>query len=219
MKTMSLRHYWLALTLVGLTFVAPLLVYERLPDIVPIHWNARGEVDGWAPRTWGAFLLPGVSALITAILIAAPRISPRGFEMQAFSRIYAPLVAAVAAVMLYITIVVLQAALGADVSMDRHALAAAGLLIAFIGNYFGKTTRNFFLGIRTPWTLASDEVWERTHRVSGPLFVGGGLALVACGLVGGLPAAVPLTVIAVIVIVPVAYSYAVWRRLERTRPD
>jgi uncharacterized membrane protein len=82
-----------------------------------------------------------------------------------------------------------------------------------IGNYFGKTRKNFFLGIRTPWTLASDEVWGRTHRLAGRLFILQGLIMFA-GVLFEIPVAVLLGMVGVIVVVPVVYSYVVYRRVE-----
>jgi uncharacterized membrane protein len=106
-------------------------------------------------------------------------------------------------------------ALGHRVDVDRAVNLGLGLLLIVIGNYLGKVTRNFFVGIRTPWTLASDEVWLRTHRLGGVLFVSGGAVILIGAFVGGVSAlAVTTTVIIGIAAFLTVYSYVIYRRIE-----
>ncbi len=121
--------------------------------------------------------------------------------------------AAILAFMFLGTVLVLLSGIGAPVPMDRAIHAGAGLIMVVAGNFMGKFTKSFFVGIRTPWTLASDEVWLRTHRLGGKLFVLCGLALVVSGLLGGGMAPFVLSV-AVAAGVPAAYSYVIYRRIE-----
>jgi uncharacterized membrane protein len=213
-----LRRYWLALLLLAAAWIAPALVYGRLPDPMPTHWNAAGVVDRWSPKAWGAFMLPGIATFAVLAAIAAPWLSPRGYEMNRFGRVYPTIVAGVAALNFWVTLLTLRAALGADVDVRQHVLVAIGLLVMLIGNGLGKITRNFFFGIRTPWTLANADVWERTHRFSGPVFVLGGLALVACGAMDVAHVAAPVAVVIAIVVLPFAHSFLTWRRLEGRAP-
>jgi uncharacterized membrane protein len=212
----ALRSYWAALLFVALSFIAPLAVYKSLPDRVPIHWNYQGQIDGWMPKPWGPFLLPMLSVFVIAIVIIAPRVSPKGFEMSPFARVYPTIAAAIAGVQFYLTALVLAAGLGASIAMNRHIPAIMGILFVVLGNYLGKVTRNFFVGIRTPWTLADDVVWERTHRMAGPVFVTGGLFLIAMGFISSIPPVAGLVAIAVSVSLPVIYSFVTWRRSEKS---
>lgn len=101
--------------------------------------------------------------------------------------------------------------------MDRAIYAGVGVLLVVMGSFLGKVTKNFFVGIRTPWTLASDEVWLRTHRLGGKLLVLAGVATLISGLLGGGP--IPLLVAVLIAaVVPVAYSYFIYRQTEESRP-
>lgn len=209
-----LRRYWLTFALLGATLAAPAVVFERLPDSIPMHWNAAGEIDGWAPKWPAAFAMPAVWAISIGLMLVVPALSPGGYSMQPFARIYPRLTALFAAFGLYLTITMLRAAFGVEIRIDQHVLVAIGLLLAGLGNYFGKLTRNFFVGIRTPWTLANPEVWERTHRFSGAVAVVGGLFVAGCGLVGGVHVALPLAAVLAVAILPIVYSYATWRRLE-----
>ncbi|MBS0375600.1 MAG: SdpI family protein [Proteobacteria bacterium] len=215
---MLLRRYWLSLLLLALMVAAPLVVYGRLPATVPAHWSAAGAVDGYAPRALVAFLMPALGVLVFALLLLAPRLSPRGFDMDSLSRVYPPLVAGIVAFQGYVSLQLLRAALGEPVRMDQHLLVLVGLLLALVGNYLGKATRNFFFGIRTPWTLADERIWERTHRLAAPLFVAGGALLIAAGVAGATAVLPLLAVVALVIAVPVGYSYRLWRRLERLPP-
>jgi uncharacterized membrane protein len=115
--------------------------------------------------------------------------------------------------MLFIEILVLQAARDWNPLSPRPILVGVGFLIAVVGNFLGKMTRNFFAGIRTPWTLASEEVWHRTHRLAGKLFVLAGLVVAVAG-VAGVPGWPLLAVPGVAALIAVVYSYVVYKRIE-----
>ncbi|MCC6936337.1 MAG: SdpI family protein [Thermomicrobiales bacterium] len=213
----TLRRYRLTWMLLAATLLAPVLVYDRLPDSVPTHWNARGEIDAWMPKSIGAFAIPLTSAFVSILCVLAPALSPKGFEMNRMERVYPTMVAAIAAAMLYVTILMLRAALGTLVAMHHHAVGIAGLVFVVVGNYLGKSTRNFFFGIRTRWTLTSDEVWERTHRFAGPVFVVAGFVLLGSAIMEAVHLLVVLGVIAVTIIAPVVQSFLFWRRTDARR--
>jgi uncharacterized membrane protein len=202
----------LNLGLVGLAFAAAGAIYRQLPATVPVHWNARGQANGFAPRAWGAFLMPVVMAGTYLLLTAIPRISPRGFGVERFARVYRIFQTAILTFLLLTSVLVSWAGTGAKVPIDRAVYVGIGLLFVVLGNFLGKVTKNFFVGIRTPWTLASDEVWLRTHRLGGKLFVLAGLGLIVCGLLGvGGPLA-PLAAAGLAGGVPAIYSYLLYRR-------
>jgi uncharacterized membrane protein len=203
----------LNLGLVILSFVAAGALYGRLPDVVPIHWNARGVADGFAQKMWGAFLMPIVMAAVYLLLLIVPRMSPRGFTVERFQRVFEIFQTTILAFLLLTTVLILLAGVGLKVPMDRTIYAGVGLVFVVLGNFMGKVTRNFFVGIRTPWTLASDEVWLRTHRLGGRLFVLAGIGLCVSSLLrGGLSPL--LAAIAIAGVVPVVYSYLLYRRIE-----
>jgi len=196
------------------------VLYPALPDPMPSHWNAAGEVNGWMPKFWGAALVPLIMAFIWLMFLVLPRISPRGFEMEPFLRAWGVFKVMLLAVMLFISVIVLRAAqAGGKISMTA-VFVALGLLFVVLGNLLGKVTRNFFVGIRTPWTLASEEVWYRTHRLAGKLFVISGTAVIAAAVIG-LSMWPIFAAIMLAALIPVVYSYVLYRRLEGlpgTRP-
>jgi uncharacterized membrane protein len=202
------RSRVVSLSLVVAAFALASVLYSRLPELVPTHWNASGVADGFTPKPWGPFLLP----LVMLGLFVMPGISPRGSGLERYQG-FELIRVAVFAFLFAVTVLVLFAGIGAPIAIDRAVYGAAGLLFMVLGNLMGKLTRNFFLGIRTPWTLASEEVWLRTHRLAGKLFVLAGLALIVIAVVGGGVVAVLVTIAAAAGI-PAVFSYVLSRRLK-----
>jgi immunity protein, SdpI family len=204
----------LGLAFVVGTFVLAAVFYPSLPDPMPTHWNARGIVDGFSPKPWGPLILPIATAVLWAVFAALPAVSPRGFRLEPFMRVYEIVVVVVVAFMFVLNAVALLAASGRPVDLPRTLTIAMGALMATLGNFMGKMTRNFFVGIRTPWTLASDEVWLRTHRFGAKLFVAVGLLTIAAGVAGVSGPGWIVGPVAVAAVLSVVYSYVVYRRLE-----
>lgn len=188
-------------------------LYPHLPAAVPSRWNAHGQVDGYMPRFWGA-AMPVLMILGLAILmVVLPLVSPRRFAITPFGRVYVFVMLVIQAFVLVIGVTVLLAGAGYAVPVPLVVMLAVGVLFMVLGNYMGKLRKNFFVGIRTPWTLASDAVWERTHRLGGWAFMLAGLVLIAGALVG----AATWAVMAAVVIaagIPAGYSFVIYRRLE-----
>ncbi|NOK32420.1 SdpI family protein [Corallococcus exercitus] len=207
------RAHVLSLGFVIAAFAMAIVFYGRLPESIPTHWNAEGVVDGHTPKPWGPFVLPLVMAAVYLVLVAVPRISPKGFSVARFQGVFEGIQATLVAFLFLLNALVLLAGLGVPVPVARVVPAATGLVLVVLGNYMGKFTKNFFCGIRTPWTLASDEVWLRTHRLGGRLFVLAGVIVLVSGLLGGGPVPV-LVAVTVAAMTPVVYSYFLYRRLE-----
>jgi len=212
MKTKTKIHL-VSLALVGVAAALTVLVYGKLPDPVPTHWNIHGEVDGWTPKPWGPFLLPLVMLAMSVMFMVLPWISPRRFEIEGFDGAYGWIVLSVQSMFLLFTGLAHLAGMGFDVDIGRTLSIAVGLLFMVMGNFMGKVTRNFFLGIRTPWTLANEEVWLRTHRFAGKAYVLAGFLFMVAGLLNvHRLALIPL--IALMALIPSAYSFILYRRLE-----
>jgi uncharacterized membrane protein len=199
--------------LVVLSFLMTAALYTRLPELVPTRWNAHGDAVGLMAKPWGAFLMPLVMAGAYLLLTLVPRISPQGYRVERFQRAFEVIRAAILAFLFLLSVLVLLAGLGVPIPMDRAIFASVGLLFVVLGNVLGKVTKNFFVGIRTPWTLASDEVWLRTHRLGGRLFVLAGLSQMIAGLAGAGDVALFVSV-AIAAGVPVVYSYVIYRRTD-----
>ena len=200
-----------SLVLVAMAIGVSAAIYARLPHLVPSHFNLHGQVDGWLPRAVGALLLPGIAGVVLAVV----HLATRGRRAEAVVAIDAVLFL-VTALLVALHGVVLGAAL-------FPAVNPAGPLVAVLCVFWGalslllpRLRRNPLAGIRTPWTLASDEVWARTHRFAGQLgFVAAVLAGAAA--LAGLPALAIATII-LSALLPAAYSYWIARDPDPSRP-
>jgi uncharacterized membrane protein len=212
--------YWLtAFGLTAATFAASALLYNALPDQIPTHWNIRGQIDGWGSKTWAVFLWPGMMVGFLALFAALPALSPRNFEVDTFRSTYLFIMATIFGLFAYIHGVTLYAAWKAvhgDGSVDLGRLLVGGIFLFFglMGNVLGKVRRNFYVGVKTPWTLASDRVWNDTHRLAAWTTVGGsviGFLMVVSGV--SLVAAFVLLIASALI--PVVYSFVHYKQLER----
>jgi uncharacterized membrane protein len=189
------------------------LKYPGLPDPMPSHWNIAGQADGWMPKFWGVMIFPIIMTIIWVTFLVLPRISPKGFEMQPFERAWGFLRVAILGELLLVEVLAMRAAQTGGQLSPNVLFGGMGVLFVVMGNFLGKVTRNFFVGIRTPWTLANEEVWYRTHRLGGKCFVAAGLFVVVAAILGLGPWPT-LLVIGVAGIVPIVYSYVIYRKLD-----
>lgn len=209
------RATLLGFTLAALALLAGLLAFQHLPDPMPTHFDAAGHPNGWSSRLVGVLIMPVLIAVIAGLFWVLPRISPKGWGMRGFEDTVAVLALVTECFLLLVDVAMLRSArTGAPLSPGL-VVFGVGALFAVMGNRFGKVRRNFFIGIRTPWTLADEEVWLRTHRLAGRIFVVAGLGTMLAALLPG-PAAflamIPLLVGAALV--PVVYSYVIYRELH-----
>jgi uncharacterized membrane protein len=193
-------------------------VYPGLPDPMPTHWNAAGQADDYMPKPQGAAVLAAVPAFIFIIFRLIPVVSPRGFRTESFTGVLNILMTASVVFGSVIGIVAMQAALGADFNISTFVMVAVGLLLMVLGNFMGKVRKNFFIGIRTPWTLASDEVWAKTHRLGGWCLVIAGAAMALLAVLAPKVEWIIYIVVAM-ALIPVVYSYIAYRRIEGFAPD
>ena len=208
------RMNWMSVLTVLAGFVLAAWYGPSLPDPVPTHFNAFGEVDGWTPKPWGVWMLPLIEAGLLGVLLILPAISPRGFRLEQSRRAFDIVVFVVVIFMLLVQWFSYRAAISGEAGdITRWVPVGIGFLFLILGNYLGKFQKNFFVGIRTPWTLASDEVWNRTHRLAGFLFMIGGVLMVLIGLLE-LDLRLLMGVAIAAALVPVLYSFILYRRLE-----
>ena len=210
------RYFGVCLLLVAAALAATLVAWDHLPARVPLHWNAHGRVDGYGPRWMLLAAGPGAMLAELAIFAALPALSPKRFALESFTRTYLRIMLAAVALAGYITAVLLWAALTGDADVTGALLAGVSVLIVVLGNVMGKVRRNFFIGIRTPWTLASERVWHATHRLAAKSMVAAGILGIGAALVGGIAGIVAwIAIVLAGVMVPVVYSFVHYRTLER----
>ena len=208
-----MRSRWFGLVIAALAIVLSIWAYPSLPPTVATHWNFRGEPDGFSGRLMAVLIGPLVILFLTLLFNVLPRLDPRRANYAKFVSTYWLFANAVIAFMLIAHALVLATGLGYSVRIDRWMPIGIGVLLIFLGNYLTRIEPNWFIGIRTPWTLSSDTVWRKTHRTGGFVMVLAGLAVAATAF---LPHAMllPLVIAALVVAVvtPLVQSYILWKR-------
>jgi uncharacterized membrane protein len=195
-------------TLVGIA------LWDRLPEQMASHWDANDQVNGYMSRFWSVFLMPLITTGLFLLFLAIPNIDPLKANIAQFRETFNLFIVLFVGFMLYIYFLTLLWNLGyTGFNMSEAMLPALGLLFFFLGYLMRKSKRNFFIGIRTPWTLSSDRVWDETHRVGSVLFMISGVLAFLGSFFGGMTAFwfifVPMMVS---VLVTLVYSYILYQR-------
>lgn len=191
-----------------LPILAGVALWNQLPESVPIHWNAAGEVDGWASKTMAVFGLPAFLLAIHWVGVVATFSDPK--KQNHSQKILALVFWLVPVLSIILMAVTYFSAMGQDVRIEIIVCILLGLLFVFVGNYLPKCKQNYTIGIKIPWTLHSEENWNRTHRLAGYVWVGGGFAIMISGIFGILWVALAACI--VMVLVPVIYSFILNRK-------
>ena len=190
--------------------VAGALLYERLPETMATHWNLNGEPDGWSSRAFAVFGLPGILLAVNLILPFALKADPKHGNMsEALVKITVWTIPLISLLCCGLT---LARGLGYSVSVEFWVPIFMGVLFIFIGNYLPKTKQSYTMGIKLPWTLNSEENWNRTHRLAGFLWVICGAVVLLCALLRCLPPWLLLGLILLMSMVPTIYSYLLYRK-------
>jgi len=175
---------WLPAVLIAGAVLFSLAVYSRLPDQVPVHWGSSGEANRYGTRIEGAFLMPALMITLLVIMRWYPSRDPRSANIAKFRDAYDTVVTGTIALLTGIHVLALGDALGWQVDMARAVMISIGVLFILVGNLLPVVRSNFILGIRTPWTLSSETVWTRSHRVGGYAMVGADRTRELLALVG-----------------------------------
>jgi len=186
--------------------------YPHLPPLVATHFDLQGQPNGWSSRTTAVVLIPALLLGLAVVFTVLPRIDPRRANYAKFGTAYWTIANAVLVVLAAIHVVMLMQALGWNVDITRVVMVGVGALIVLIGNLMTQLRPNWFVGIRTPWTLSSETVWRKTHRFGGYAFTVAGLCLLAGGLVAARWSfVVGLAALGAAALASVVYSYVLWR--------
>jgi uncharacterized membrane protein len=186
--------------------------FGRLPARVVSHWNVYGVPDGWMSRELHAILFPGILLGLYLLLLFMSSIDPKKDRYKEFADVYNIFRTLILLVLYSVFLIATLANLGYDISVGKTVPLIIGLLMIVIGNYMGKIKKNWFVGIRTPWTLSSENVWNKTHRLGGWMFVLFGLILITSPFLS--PAFIaPLFILGLIcaVLIPIIYSYILFK--------
>ncbi|PKM88504.1 MAG: hypothetical protein CVU87_07370 [Firmicutes bacterium HGW-Firmicutes-12] len=212
----QLRKEWYIIILILATLAFGIYLYPQLPDKIPTHWNIQGEVDGWSGKTFGVFFFPLLNLILYPLMIILPRIDPRRQNYLHFSKAYTVIRITLHSFFAIIYVITLLVALGYPLEISFIVKFFVSLLFAVLGNYMGKIKHNYFVGIKTPWTLANEEVWVKTHRLAAPLWVAAGILGMFLSFFPQVWASyIMFGSFIVIGVVPMVFSYLFYRQLVK----
>jgi len=141
-----------------------------MPEHMASHWNAQGNVDDYMSRFWGVFLMPFVLVGLALLFIAIPRIDPLKKNIEGFRKYYDGFIIIFFIFMILVYVQTILWNLGTEISLNLIVPILMGLLFFYIGILLENAKRNWFIGIRTPWTLSSEKVWNKTHKLGSKMF-------------------------------------------------
>ena len=200
-----------------LPFIYLAYLWNSLPEEVPIHWNYKGEIDNWGTKyslIGVVFLLP---VLTYVLMLFIPKIDPKN-RIELMGNKYYQIKFILVLFMSVLAFFILHSSQSQTLSSPNIVLVLIGFLFMALGNYFKEIKQNYFLGIKTPWTLESEEVWKLTHILAGKLWIVGGLLIVIFSLVisEDINFYLFITITAIITIVPIVYSYRIFKMLKNS---
>ena len=200
------------LIVTSIVIVLPILVgmilWNQLPDALPIHWNAEGEVDGYSSKPFAVFAMPLILLAVHWLAAVVTQTDPK--KQNHPEKVKILVFWLIPAISLLVNLFTYSAALGKSLRVETVMPIFMGLLFMAIGNYLPKCKQNYTVGIKLPWTLHSEENWNRTHRLAGWLWVGGGLLCAVAGFFGAFLLTVP--VLLVMALVPMIYSFLLYKK-------
>src|SRR5467141_1134955 len=208
-----MRSRWFGLAVAAGAAAGSVWAYSQLPETVATHWNLQGTPDGYSSRFWAVAVMPLVILGLTVLFNVLPKVDPRRENYAKFLDSYWLIANAVIVFLLVAHALIIASGLGYSVKIDRLMPLGIGLLFVFLGNYLTRVEPNWFVGIRTPWTLSSDTVWRKTHRTGGGLMVIGGVVLAVSAFLPR-PAFLALFVVTIVIVavIPIVQSYVLWKR-------
>jgi uncharacterized membrane protein len=210
---MTRRYLLLETLFIAAAIAITAVVYNGLPGQVATHWDAHLQPNGYSPK-WALFLIgPGAMAAVLLLSLLGPWLSPKQFAVDAFSSTWRRLTFLLFCLMAYLYAVILWAGAGHQIDEGRIIIGGVCVFVAMAGNLLGKVRRNFFMGIRTPWTLASEQVWYATHRLAAKTVTVGGVVGLILTLIGA--RGWPVVVLVASALVPALYSLVLYKREQR----
>ncbi|NYJ26162.1 SdpI family protein [Allomuricauda sp. ARW1Y1] len=212
---MNLKKELPLIGIVLLPFVYLAYVWNQLPAQVPMHYNIEGEIDRYGNKSELILIPIMTSLLIYLIFLAVPYIDPKK-QIQKMGGKYDTLKFIITTFMSILALFIIYTAKNQTLTDPDYILLGCGVLFLILGNYFKTLKANYFIGIRTPWTLESESVWKQTHKLAGKIwFLGGLLIILSCLILDGKTNFIVfICITAIMVLVPVLYSYLLFRKQE-----
>jgi uncharacterized membrane protein len=207
----------LPVALIASVIIFSMLIYPSLPELIPSHWNAQGEIDSYSSKDFTVFFFPGLILGIYLLMLIIPRFDPLKRNYPSFSAAYYWFRVVFIIFFSALYLFTIWTALGGNLNMNYFMIPAMSLLFIVMGLFLPKIKKNYFVGIKTPWTLASEESWNKTHALGGKLFVLAGAASLLGLFFKGEAMWILILLVIAAVIIAFVYSYIVYRKVEASK--
>ena len=212
---MNKKIFWIIkLFIVLIMFIAAYYVYPAMPEKFPTHWNYAGQIDGYSPKTFGVFMAPVLTLMLIFLLPLFRFIDPRRERFKQFEKPWEVIQLILVIFFAYIFGVTIYMVYNPMASMNTFMMMGMGILFVLLGNYLGKIRQNYTVGIRVPWTIDNEEVWNKTHRLGGWCFVIAGLIFMINAYFNFMSWLIFILAIILAAGVPIIYSYIIFRQLK-----
>lgn len=213
MKKINLKSLILSSAACLLPILVGLFFYDQLPEPMPSHWGINGEVNGYMSKNMVIFGMPVFLASLNAFVIAITQLDPKRRKNN--DKLVYKIYWLMPVLTIFISGVTYAVALGNDLNVSTYVVGFVGVVFIIIGNYLPKVNQNYTIGIKVPWTLNSEAVWIKTHRMAGKIWFASGFAILISAFLPGLATAIIMGVVLVVcVIVPIVYSFVQYAKIQ-----
>lgn len=215
MKTV--KKDWLIWLIILSPLVLIIFSWNDFPDQIPTHFGIDGQPDDYSGKAFGLFLLPGINLLMYFLFLVLPKIDPSGKNYQLFSDKFKSIRIVLHVFFTFLFFIIAFYSLGYHFNLSVIIIYSVLVLILFMGNYMRSVRHNYFIGVRTPWTLTNEVIWTKTHRLTSKVWVFSSLiAMVIVPFVPD-PEAVFIPFLSIIVIIPIVYSYILFKKTQKSQ--
>lgn len=199
--------------LIILAFFVGVYLYPQLPERVPSHWNAQGEIDAWSSKNFAVFFFPAITLGIYLLITFIPLIDPlkKNYSKFAIPYFWFRMLFVVFFVLLYLY--TLRAAFGTKINIRYFIVPIISIFFILLGIFLPRVKKNYFVGIRTPWTIHSEKTWDKTHKFAGKVFIAAGIIILLELILPKYTFLIFIIVVLLAALVPMIYSYFVFRKI------
>ncbi len=217
--TIQWRTEWPSVAFIALSVIAAFYFYAHFPEQVPTHWNMYGDIDGYSGKAFGAWFSPILMIAMYLLFIGLPYIDPKKHHYAGFTKSYHGIKNALMGFLFVVTIFVGVAGLGYDVPVGAVIPVAVGILFVCLGYFIKNVEQNWAMGVRTPWTMESATVWKKTNHLMAGVMMVAGVMIAACAypFPEMAKAVIFIAAIALVVVVPIVYSYFAYRSEQKAK--
>ncbi|MGB5358629.1 MAG: SdpI family protein [Eudoraea sp.] len=207
------------IVIVLIPFIYLAYIWNQLPEKVPMHWNIKGEIDRYGDKIELIIIPILLPLLIYIIFLVIPKMDPKN-KLQNMGNKYQNIKTLLTLFMSILALFIIYSIKNKSLTNPNYILLSMGVLYTILGNYFKTIKPNYFIGIRTPWTLENDTVWQETHLLAGKIWFIGGLMVVFSSLIlnGQSNLTVFIIITMVMVLIPIIYSYLKFKKIKKTAP-